>query len=101
MHTRRGFLQIAAIAPASVSLAQADHTLANRSSEAMPISAVERRERIARAQQLMAEHKIDAICLAGGTSLDYFTGIHWGNSERLFVMVLPSKGEPFFVSPGV
>jgi Xaa-Pro dipeptidase len=47
----------------------------------------------------MHEKKIDAIVLAGGTSLNYFTGIRWGNSERLFAMVLPQRGEPFFVSP--
>ncbi len=32
-------------------------------------------------------------------SLDYFTGIRWGNSERLFAFVLPRKGNPFYVCP--
>ena len=41
----------------------------------------------------------DAIALAGGTSLVYFTGIRWGNSERLFTFVLPQKGNPFYVCP--
>src|SRR5581483_10664185 len=50
---------------------------------ARPITADERRARIERAKQIMAEQKIDAIILAGGTSLTYFTGIRWGNSERL------------------
>ena len=29
----------------------------------------------------------------------YFSNVNWGNSERLFVMVLPVRGEPFFVAP--
>jgi Xaa-Pro dipeptidase len=52
-----------------------------------------------RARALMRAHRIDAIALAGGTSLDYFTGIRWGNSERLFTMVLPQKGAPVYICP--
>jgi Xaa-Pro dipeptidase len=37
--------------------------------------------------------------LIGGTSLVYFTGIRWWNSERLFVCVIPQKGAPFYVCP--
>jgi hypothetical protein len=47
----------------------------------------------------MHQNKIDAICLAGGTSLDYFGAIRWGGSERLFAMVIPAKAIRFFVSP--
>jgi Xaa-Pro dipeptidase len=47
----------------------------------------------------MAEHRIDALMLTGGTSLVYFSNINWGLSERLFAMVLPAKGEPFYVCP--
>ncbi len=73
--------------------------LKNRRSEAQPITPAERRDRLERARQLMAQNKIDAICLIGGTSLVYFTGIRWWNSERLFTFVLPKKGRPFYVSP--
>jgi Xaa-Pro dipeptidase len=73
--------------------------LKSRKNEATPISADERRQRLERAQKLMHEHKLDAICLAGGSSLEYFSGVHWGNSERLFLMVIPGKGDPFFVTP--
>ncbi len=66
---------------------------------ARPITADERRGRIDKARRLMAEHKLDAVLLTGGTSLVYFSGIQWGLSERLFAMILPSKGQPFFVSP--
>jgi Xaa-Pro dipeptidase len=48
----------------------------------------------------MADQKIDAIVLAGGTSLLYFTGMRWGNSERLFAVVIPRNGNPYVVCPG-
>ena len=67
--------------------------------QATPISADERRGRIEKARRLMAERKIDALMLTGGTSLVYFSGMRWGLSERLFAMVLPVKGDAFYVSP--
>src|SRR6185503_17893889 len=74
--------------------------LASMRGRATPITADERRARIERARKLMAEHKLDAIVLAGGTSLVYFTGMRWGNSERLFAVVIPRTGNPFLVCPG-
>ncbi len=47
----------------------------------------------------MADHKMDAILLVGGTSQLYFTGIHWGNSERLFATVIPANGKAFCICP--
>ena len=73
--------------------------LKNRKSEAQPISLTERERRYDRAQQKMLANKMDAIILIGGSSLEYFTGIRWWNSERLFVCVMPQKGAPFYVSP--
>jgi len=67
--------------------------------QAKPITAEERRGRIEKARRLMAERKIDALMLTGGTSLVYFSGICWGLSERLFTMVLPVTGDAFYVSP--
>ena len=67
--------------------------------EAKPITTHERRARLQRAQTLMTEHNIDAILLAGGTSLVYFTGMRWGNSERLFASVIPANGRAFCVCP--
>lgn len=66
---------------------------------ARPITAEERLARIEKARRLMAQQQLDAIMLTGGTSLVYFSNIRWGLSERLFAMILPSKGEPFYVSP--
>ena len=67
---------------------------------AAPITDDERQARIAKAQRLMAENGISAIFLEGGTSMVYFTGMRWGNSERTFGVVIPAKGELAWVTPG-
>ena len=101
MPTRRAFL-VSTAATTALSAAPSDSPISklkNRRAEAQPITIDERHSRIQRAQQIMVEQKINAICLTGGTSLEYFTGIRWGNSERLFAMMIPARGEPFYVSP--
>jgi Xaa-Pro dipeptidase len=65
----------------------------------VPISDAERKARIERARRLMAENRLDAIYLEGGSSMFYFTGVRWGLSERPFVGVIPAKGEPGWVCP--
>jgi Xaa-Pro aminopeptidase len=74
-------------------------SLTSMRARARPITAEERRARIERAKKIMGEQKIDAIILAGGTSLNYFTGIRWGNSERLTAVVMPKVGNPYIVTP--
>lgn len=73
--------------------------LTDRRSEARPITLAEREHRLARARELMAANRIDALFLAGGTSLTYFTGLRWGNSERLTAFLQPAKGDAFIVCP--
>ena len=114
--TRRNFLQNAGLAgtalliPGEDSFAtQSDSQpnnlpapiarLKSRRDEATPITVAEREQRIEKARHLMADNKLDAIMLIGGTSLVYFTDIHWWLSERLFAWVLPVKGNPFYVCP--
>ncbi len=58
-----------------------------------PITLDERRARIEKAQRLMTEQRLGAIIVEAGTSLFYFTGVRWGQSERPFVAVIPAKGE--------
>jgi Xaa-Pro dipeptidase len=108
MLTRRTILNAtAAFAATKLASAQAPSTpspapiaaLKSRRSEAQPITSEERLARVEKAQRLMQENNLNAITVAGGTSLLYFSGVNWGNSERLFVMVLPVRGEPFFVAP--
>jgi Xaa-Pro dipeptidase len=66
---------------------------------ANPITEQERTERRENARRLMAENKLDAILLEGGTSMHYFSGVSWGRSERLFVLIIPCKGEAFYIAP--
>ena len=59
----------------------------------------ERRARIAKAQKLMAEQKIDAIFMEGTASCFYFANMRWGQSERTFGVVISAKGELAYVCP--
>jgi Xaa-Pro dipeptidase len=86
-------------ARAPVKLPASIERLQSRKHEAVPITRDERRSRHERARKLMSEQGLDAILLADGTSLDYFTGVRWWGSERFFAAVIPAKGEPFYVCP--
>ena len=78
-----------------------------------PITPAEFSERVEQAQRVMADPKLqaadststppqkyDALFFAPGTSLYYFTGVHWGLSERLLGLVIPREGAPIMVVPG-
>src|SRR5437588_9674184 len=67
--------------------------------QAKPITKDERHARIERARELMKENKMDAVVICGGTSLVYFSNIHWWLSERFSGLVIPAKGDVFFVTP--
>ena len=78
----------------------------NLAANAKPISAEERRARVAKAGALMRANDIDAVLIEAGSSLVYFTGIHWWRSERLTGAVITREGEiavvtPFFEEPSV
>ena len=73
---------------------------ADAAAPVVPITDAERRARIEKAQRLMASEGMDAIVLEGGTSMYYFTGTHWGNSERTFAVVIPRRGDLAWVTPG-
>lgn len=71
-----------------------------------PISADERKARVAKAQELMRAAGIGALLLEPGSSMLYYTGISWWRSERLTAVVIPAEGEigvvtPFFEEPSV
>jgi Xaa-Pro dipeptidase len=102
MPTRRRFLKTAGLlagtplltgAIESATLPPSIAALKSMRGQAHPITTSERELRLERARQLMHDNKIDALFLAGGTSLSYFTGVRWGNSERLFAAVVPVSGK--------
>jgi Xaa-Pro dipeptidase len=74
--------------------------LQNMIADVIPISAEERKDRIKKAQRLMAEQKIGALLLDAGTSMEYFSGVKWGQSERTLAAIIPASGEVKYVCPG-
>ncbi len=105
MPTRRRFLLTAATAAATLPLPAQEQAsgpiaaLRDRSHDAPAITPTERQARADKARDLMAKRGIAAMCITGGTSLVYFTGIRSGQSERLFAWILPAKGAPYLVCP--
>src|SRR5437016_1693372 len=111
MSTRRAFLQAGFVAasasfvnksPAqnpSATVPPAIAGLKSMKDQAHPISSEERQARQEKARALMEGNELDAILLMEGTSLNYFSGIRWWGGERMFAMVLPAKGEAFYVCP--
>jgi Xaa-Pro aminopeptidase len=113
--SRRQFLQTGVLASAAAvvppvrtvvepldSLPSAFDNLKPLGSQVKPITAEEFRQRIEKAQKAMAEAqpKFDALFLAPGTGLYYFSGIRWWPSERLLALVIPRTGDPIIVVPG-
>lgn len=74
--------------------------LQSMTTDVLPITLQERKARIAKAQGLMIEQKMEALVLDAGTSLKYFTGISWWPSERTMVAIIPARGEVKYVCPG-
>ncbi len=74
--------------------------LTSLTKEVEPINLAEREARIEKAQRLLVENKMEALVLDAGTSLRYFTGISWGQSERSMLAIIPARGEVKYVCPG-
>ncbi len=74
--------------------------LTNMIGDIKPITKEERLTRLEKAQKLMTDNKIAALYLDAGTSMEYFTGIKWGQSERMLAAIIPAKGDIKYISPG-
>jgi Xaa-Pro dipeptidase len=108
LSSRRNFLKSSAASSAVAFLAQQPSalppsfsTLKPLGDRLHPITADEFHARLLHAQELMSQldPKFDALFVGPGTSLYYFTGIHWGLSERLLALILPRSGQPILISP--
>lgn len=111
--SRRGFLGASAGLAASAAFASTQASAAQSATlppaiaalpvlkgQARPFTNAERLARIARAQQLMASAKIDAIILANSTTSSvYFADLRLNGGERLWALVMPAKAKPFLVCP--
>ncbi|SFE35036.1 aminopeptidase P family N-terminal domain-containing protein, partial [Phytopseudomonas straminea] len=78
---------------------QALARLQDMTAGAQPIGEAEYRARIARAQALMREQSIEALFVAAGSNLQYFTGVKWNPSERMVGAILPASGEVEYLAP--
>jgi len=105
MTSRRTFLRAAAGAPLLALGAPRFASPAAQShprsltGDAKPISADERRARMAKVQLLMEQRKTAALLVEPGATLEYFTGIRWRRSERITLAIIPAHGELLVVTP--
>ena len=65
-----------------------------------PISEAEREQRREKARTLMRQLGFAAMLIEPGANMDYFAGIQWQRSERLFAFLLPVSGRPIVIAPG-
>ena len=108
---RKDFIKLGALAltagtlPVLSSFSNSNKAKANEGNgssllaDVQPITKEEREDRIAKAQRLLAQNNMGALILDSGTSLEYFTGIRWGSSERTMVAIIPKKGSIIYVCP--
>lgn len=73
--------------------------LANMTSQVKAISEAEFKQRIKKAQAIMAENNIAATYIDAGTNLYYFTGTRWYASERMVGAIIPQQGEIKYITP--
>ncbi len=52
-----------------------------------------------RMRQALHDAGHDLLVVEPGPTMEYLAGIHWGRSERPFLLALPRQGEPFWVVP--
>src|SRR6476659_3935856 len=85
--------------PLQATQPEAIRRLRRMTDNVVPITLVERRARIEKAQRLMREQHIDAMYLEPGSSMFYYTGKRWSTSERMFALVIPARGELAWICP--
>ncbi|HEX9947150.1 MAG TPA: aminopeptidase P family N-terminal domain-containing protein, partial [Allosphingosinicella sp.] len=88
-----------AVRPAALLAAAAEPGLKPITGDVAPIGTAERLRRLEKARQLMRRHGLGSILIEPGASLDYFTGVRWGRSERLTAALIPVEGEPIVFTP--
>lgn len=64
-----------------------------------PPDAAERAGHRERLQRVLHDAGCDALIVEPGATMQYLAGVHWGRSERPFLLVLARTGEPLWVVP--
>jgi Xaa-Pro dipeptidase len=73
--------------------------LSSLTRSAAPIEAAEHGARLAKLQGLMQRQRTGAMLIESGSTLEYFTGIHWWRSERTTAALVPAQGPLVVVTP--
>jgi len=73
--------------------------LGDQSARWKPISAAEKRPRLARLAGLLQASRLDALLIEPGATLRYLSALGWGRSERLFALVALADGACFWIVP--
>jgi len=106
--TRRSFIKTGTVSLAALSLgpstraaaaAGSPQELKNLAAGVQPLGPEDYAARRDKARRLLAENKLDAIFIGGGTNLVYFTKVGWWTSERVFGVILGKKADPVWVCP--
>jgi len=64
-----------------------------------PIDAAEHDLRLKKLQGLMQQRRIGAMLIESGSTLEYFTGVHWWRSERTTAALVSAQGPVVVVTP--
>ncbi|TWX72489.1 M24 family metallopeptidase [Colwellia sp. C1TZA3] len=73
--------------------------LVDMTGQVQAITEAELKQRIVKAQAIMAENNIVASYINAGTNLYYFTGTRWYASERMVGAIIPAQGEIKYITP--
>ena len=99
--SRRTFfgLTAAGAVAARANAAGKKSNLTSLTKDTVPISAQEHAGRLEKLRAEMQQHKIAALLVESGSTLEYFTGIRWWRSERTTAALIPVTGQPVVVTP--
>lgn len=75
-----------------------DH-LTSMTEHVEPIPLAEFERRLEKARAWMRDGGYSAFVTESGATLEYFSGVRWGRSERMFGLVIPLQGAPSFICP--
>src|SRR5262245_14982741 len=83
----------------TANLSEISSALGDHGARWTPISAAEKRPRLARLAQALQAARLDALLIEPGATLSYLCDVGWGRSERLFALIVLADGAAFWCVP--
>ncbi len=106
MVSRRDFIKIGGVSLSAFGFTRTlfarsgvEEELKNMVAGVEPLTEQDFAKRQAKAQEILAQYKIDALFLTGSVNLKYFTNVDWGRSERTFGVLIRRAHEPVWICP--